>query len=489
MRLARFARRRPPDHRARTDERSGPAHPRAAASGCARLWIALAWGAAAACAGPAAATGDEKELAERLALARARGAMWEQVCKLPIDARSTVGHWVTGSLPRERALRLMVRNLPAWGPARHYSDGTVEVDVRLSPRELHSRLTEISRLAAADHSAGDAARPDLAGAAGSWGVLWATGSASVDEPGPGDRPPGWEEVSAEGLELARRAAVDDAIQALVEEVGGLKVTAARRLREFLASGSPMREAMVEGLTRVARVTVELHPDQVAVARATIDRARLIELLIDAHRRHHRGDLLREADFREMALLTEARELTATGLATVPRRWRMPTAAEWIDLTAPGWAGWTLRATGCSPGAPADEPGSAGAADQARREALEHLLHTVENLAVDPEQTVGNLLDRHPHLRGDVALFVSGARTAAPDASPVDGPTQVSLELPLARLWHIVARGLDPDHPGAGLPGVENRSRAGSGGGGRTPGASSAAAELTQRGPSAGKDRP
>lgn len=236
---------------------------------------------------------------QQVALGKARTELLARLRALPV-AKATVGDWLASNVDLDRAARLWVRGVPAHGPTRAYSDGVYEVDVRVEPDELRDRLLALAE----EHSAPDdkTAPADIKSAARHWPPLWVTGRAVLAEHALGDRPPGWENVSAEGLELARGAAEADAFHALAEEIGKLKVSSTRRVREFLDAGDAVRTSVANAVRREAAARIEFEPDQIASARVRIGVREVVRILLRVHEELYDGAEFEAADFREIPLL-------------------------------------------------------------------------------------------------------------------------------------------------------------------------------------------
>ena len=390
---------------------------------------------------PTPPTQQQQKTLERICLAKARSELCGRIGALPLREGTTVTDWLMREAELDRALRLWARTRPAQSGMRLYSDAAGEIDVRATPAEL---LTELLRLVEDYPGAASAARLDAAKlrtAADAWPILWTTGRAAVSRGARAGQPPGWEDVDAEGVELARAAATADAQNALLAAVGRLKVSSARRLREFIESSDEVRQAVQAELQRAARVKVEFAPDQVAVVEARVTMRDLLRMLTRVYQEHYHGEEFEAADFREMVLLAGQDELMATGLAAPPGEFALRSRYELVELNVPDWAASTLNATGRF------EPGDGESADQAalaqaaRLDGIAQLGRQVENLVIQKDVTVAEFLRYHQELKDDVALFLSGARmVSAPAALPAGG-VEVKVELPLRRLWEIVRRGM------------------------------------------------
>lgn len=348
------------------------------------------------------------------------------------------------------------------GAARVYGDGSVDVDVRLDPSAVVERVLALAKATRGEGVRGVSAAA-IREAGERWPILWATGRAHVSERASlGEKSAGWEEISTEGIELAKRAAAADAIAALLDEAGQLKISNVHRLRDFLDADDAIRAAARAALDSAADVSIELAPDQVAVAQARLPMPRLIRVLSDVHQAVYRGDRFDAADFREMALLSQRTELQATGLAVPPEHTRLRVPFRLIELDRPGWADQTREVVG------AYEPADALPAGRVLRRVLAKLMGVydlraeVMALVLPGGGTVADLLEYRPELKAEVLVFLSGARVISRIEETAEGGTTVRLSLPLERLWLIVQRGmrrLEVDPPVAAEAGaVESMER-------------------------------
>ncbi|MFQ5807373.1 MAG: hypothetical protein ACE5I3_13075 [Phycisphaerae bacterium] len=385
-------------------------------------------------------TPADRSFVERLSFARARANLYDQVEGLPLKTDLTVGKWAMQDVTRHREFRLWVRTRPRYGGARVYSDATCDVDVRLAADELATQLVTLAE----QHPRGQGpalATADIMKAARKWPVLWGTGSAALTEKVRTRKPTGWEDITFEGIQLARRAAAADAIHALLEQAGRLKVTPARRLHEFFESDDDVFEAVYEAVTDAASTVVENALDQVAVAQARLGMTELIHILTDVHQKHYHGDLFHAPDFREMALSARQSELRAQGLATPPNRYRQREPYVLIELDTPPWAATSLGATGRYDPNDDEDFSREVRRELARFDGMDALRKKVEALLIKDRVTVEQLLGYRRELKDDVVIFLSRARVVGRPHTEPDGTLTVRVELPLERLWKIVRRGM------------------------------------------------
>lgn len=395
------------------------------------LWVALT-----TARGQVDPGGAEQRTLQQVALGQARTQLFEQVRALPLGAGVTVAEWIAQDADLERALRLWVRAVPRHGSARLYDDGVCEIDATIAHAVLAAQLAAL--LEAYESTPAGVTQRSITAATSDWPVIWATGRATRPPKWQVERPPGWETVGADGLMIARRAAVADAIAALVDEAGRLALSGARRVRDFLRLGENVRDAVLAELQKRADVRVDFAPDRVAVADASIAVRELMRVLIDVQAEHDRAGQFAAADFRGMALSAERDVLRAAGLGVPPARTLMTNPYEPVEFNAPRWAETTLRAEGTTPAAIA-EGSISERAERARLAAIDRLRGEVLALVIQQEVTVAEYVAYHQDLKDDIVLFLSSARPIAPPEALRGGGVRLRVELPLRRLWEIVRR--------------------------------------------------
>lgn len=404
-----------------------------------RLLLLFMFGAAA-CAGIAQAPEkpEDRALLERVALGRAQSDLSRQVLALPVKSGLTLGGWVGRNLRLDRELRLWIRSLPRTGAARFYSDQSCDVDIQLEPQVLRDKLVELHKRFALPVTTDD----DISRAGRDWPVMWGSGAAAAIERVEA-KPPGWEDISIEGVEVARRAAEADAVAALAEETGRLRLTAGRGLQEFIDSSEAVRSAVVAAIEKNAKIKVTHGADQICQAEARIETVDVLRIMNDVFSTIYRGDDFQAADFREMAISAPRVAVVGIGLAVAPERHRLANPYPQIELDAPTWIEKKIEATGRFERTEAGAISPAAATERARLSAADQLRTSVGNLAIRKDLSVGSLLMYRPQLKDDVALFLSGARVAAVSRGESEDSLTVKVELPLRRLWEILKRGLAP----------------------------------------------
>lgn len=426
------------------------------------LWLALLLLALA----PAARAMPQESLApeqrralETLALADARTRLYDEIARLPLEHGRTLADWLAREPSADRALRLWVRQQPRHGVPRIYQDGVCECDLMIPATAIETQLVAWIDTAPATAQEVGLDPAALHRAAQRWETLWLTGHASPTGGLSVVRPIGWENVTAEGMELARRAAIADACAALLADAGQLQVTPAHKLQEFLDHGPAIREAVADGLKRAADIKVTYEADQIAAAEATLAMRDLLRTLTRAHQEHYRGDAFAAADFREMTLLAGRDALRSTGLAAPPGPTVRRSAAAPLELDAPAWADEQRQATGRYVPQEFPPPPPDRVAALARIDALVRLQHEILALEIRAGVSIGRFVTYYQDLKEDIVLFISGAHPVGGARPLADGGAELTVEIPLRRLWEIVRRKMelvetDPEATPADRPGEE-----------------------------------
>lgn len=408
----------------------------------------LAFALAGCMLGSAQVTESARTALERVALGKARTRLHAAICRLPLKGDLTVGAWAARSAGLDRALRAMARSQSRQSAARVYSDGSCDLDLRLGPDELARQLIALREKDPNSSQSSNVTAADITAAARNWPALSVSGSAEISERDVTAKLDGWEDVSAEGEQLAKLAAQADAVFALLEEAAKLKVTPARRVQEFLDSGEDVRTAAAAAIQAVAEIRVDLAPDQVCVAEARVSMPDLIRALTDVHQKLYKGEVFKAADFREMTLTSGLNELRATGLAPPPEKQRLKPEYELIELDRPAWAEKTAVATGRYVPADGDDFPPAMRTELARWDGMDQLRRQIEALPIQRDITIERFLGYRPALKDDVVIFLSGARLIDKPKPESTGGVEVRVEVGLDRLWKIIRRGaknieLDP----------------------------------------------
>lgn len=381
---------------------------------------------------------EDRALLERMALGRAHSDLWRQITSLTLKPGLTIGTWASRDVRLDRELRLWIRTLPRTGAARYYSDHSCDVDVQIEPQVLRDKLVELHKRFALPVTSDD----DVARAGRDWPILWGGGAAAMAERVEA-KPPGWEDVSLEGVEVARRAAEADSIASLMDETGRLRLTASRSLADFINSGDSVRTTLQTAIEKSAKLKVSHGADQVCMAEARIETVELLRILNEVFTSTYHGTDFQASDFREMAISAPRGSVIGVGLAVAPDKYRLSSPYPTIELDAPSWIDKKIDATARFERTEPVQIEPATAMERARLLGVDQLRVRVADLAIRKDLSIATFLMYRPELKDDVTLFLSGARVVSATRNESEDAVTVKVELPLRRLWEIVKRGLTP----------------------------------------------
>ncbi len=403
--------------------------------------LCVAAGVLAGCLAASQASPPSRLRAEQIAYGRALQALRERIQRLPGPGDMTIGERLAQSPNLRRAVVLALRERPRRGLTRFYASGDVEVDVAVQPTELVDILIAADRETNAPSDA-VFTRAALQPFAARWPVVWVTGTATPTDAALPTPQPGWEGVAPEAIEIARRAAIDDAFDSLLSVIAQQRLSAARRVSDFFDASDAARVKFAALLRENADATVTLAPDRLAIATATIPTSDLIAMLSELRRVHAQNHDFEQRDFAPLSSPATPNMLSALGFAAPETSPSRVSDSELLDLDEPDWTRLTLRAAGDWIAAP-DRPALTreAAIEAARLAAIGMLREQVCTLPVRGPVRVEAMLAQERTLKPEVARFLTGARTTR--VEPRDGGVRVWVELPAARLWSILKTAMPP----------------------------------------------
>lgn len=364
----------------------------------ARYTIAFAVIAACLCGGGTIARADESR-AESIA----RASAFHNVCEQLMTTRGRDGRRVRdeliGDAAGDVALRSAAYRSCEFSTPRMTEAGKSRVTATIDLGRMRAELAERSgydRVACAVEPLGD-------------GSLASVGIAPIATngfPESASIPPGWENTTAEGVQLAERAARQSAIEAVGD-----------RLAELI--GRDAAEGI--GLRYVGAVTFEsprYDPCQVCtvVARVCVKDALRVAYV----------DLVGPAELGEKVIEAE-------GHGTSPLSRMLNPPRRQVFAEAPDWAERRLIATGH--GADADELIAMRAA---RIDATVKLAREIDKLALPAGvgTTVRDFILQHSDCDDVWSAYLTSARATSMECT--EGQCRVTVEADLAWLWRIIA---------------------------------------------------
>lgn len=276
---------------------------------------------------------------------------------------------------------------------------------------------------------------------------------------------GWEGVTAHGFAVAEESAREDALVRLAQRVGLLRISAARRVAEFVSTSPVVGEKLRRRYPGVAFSSPGYSADQICSVRASVSLADVIARLKALNNQHGDGRF-RGRDFDRIAMLNPVETLVVVGqgvpsLGDVPRLGRRRVVG-----IVPSWSGLTHGEVGHGR-APATQRGTVAgklmAARRARADARGKLAEYARGLPLPGGHgaTVGRHIDRRPGLSVSFQVWLGQARTVH-TRWKIDGSAVVEIEAHLRPLWEMVAahRGRRPLEEPRRTPVKRSRERKG-----------------------------
>jgi hypothetical protein len=346
-----------------------------------------------------------------------------RVSEITLEDGRSVGTFLQG-LPEEdvRLRRLLARQTRPL-PPRRYRDGSIDLDLELDPRDLASALDQVrqvspalqQRLARGSALAVQVDRISATGLAFPPAMSISLPVASQPSPtsGPADAaPPGWRHLDPLTRELTLRAARQQAVTNLFNDVRRVSIGPNHTIAALLRLAPERISAFRDALTEAAVFKVELDDAQVCAAHCDVPAEVAVDFLSPAVRREH----------------LDRNGLSATGYSIPPD----PFLTAGRDV--PGWYSHTIAASGTSTGP--DSTQSTLARTVALVDAKCRLAETIDALAWPAGGTVRERICASAGRADDLAVYLSGARPVR--LREESGTVSVTLEIPLRRLYLLLS---------------------------------------------------
>lgn len=426
---------------------------------------------AMAMAGPAIAQsplspGQEILMSRRAAQVDAYRKLAEEIKGLRIDSTTYVRDFVGESDQINTALDTFIKGAKMVGAPRYLPDGTCEVDVQVTLKQVMQCLKRIHL----EYPDGRTFAFDKMGQYTKKTVFTATGesvpkSASAGAPelkGVSSKTagiPGWERVTPQGRLLAERGALTDARRNLAETVKGLRITGNTYVKDFVVMNDQVQTQLntfIKGIKEsspyrylpggICEVDVEVTIQNVIKELNTI--------------RHHYiagfppTSIYREIKFEKIIGWDPPKVIRATGSAAVPARGYLkgpapgpgassgPVPASDRPSSGPSWASGIVTANGT--GVPREgEEGTLArlnAERAAEADARRNLVEKVYGVNIDARTTVRDYVTVNDRVKADVSQYLAAARVVGEPRNMPDGTVEITMELPLDGVWAIVGAG-------------------------------------------------
>lgn len=427
-------------------------------------WKTIALALVAVLAGAVAAAAAEKappprgytaDQAKLLAIHAAHADGVNRLAEMALGARvsavRTLGEALGPAGDGEIALRVFLRSARVVGEPRVYSDGVAEADAEIPLetviRKVHDLYTPGEHETAAMDELRYQAVDDTLRVSGTGrppGGIAPEVMRGVEAARPEDLPEmfpaGWERVTATGRVEAVRQARVRAYEAMGRRLRGILLGQTGTVDELLG-GVSAAEAMFDAFVRSLPVTGDprMMPDRIAEVDVSAPVRDVIRVLKDVRRL--RGSEVRwtEEQIDRVSVRLKTERLAVTGRGMPP-----PDAVHAAESTAvaggaplPDWATQVLEATGTarfSDDVADREEARVLAARAAKVRAGADLRQQVDALTLAQDLTVRQLAARDPAFARDVGTFLASAHTRAHRASADGKGWEVTLRLPLLRLY-------------------------------------------------------
>lgn len=399
-----------------------------------------------------------REIARDAALADAYHQLYRKMLALPLEGSRTVADLAAGSAAIDIGLRRLATEATPLGRTRTYRSGDAEVDLALSAAKL---IDALKRLNAAAGEAASLKPKDLDALAKRLNgrELIATGSGSppteeelTGPPGwpggreAGDLPPaGWANVTPAGFKAAERAAQLDAIENLVDQIGGLKMERSGTGGNLLAASPTIAEGLRQPYRGLGVTKPEWLPEQVCKRFAQVDVTSVVDRIEKLYELAKDKPKIPASDIKSIARLARVRRLRAAGYGVPPSSALRTHPYAVVDVDKPRWADEPLR-TDSESVLPELEPATDRiiefATQDARIAGQIKLAEKIDALDLPGGVTMGEFLRHHEELAPDILTFLSSARVVAgPKVDKAKHTLSLTLKLDLRRLWLIVRRAM------------------------------------------------
>jgi hypothetical protein len=422
--------------------------------------LALMGLAASALAQGPLSPGQEKLMAKRAAQADGYRKLMEEIKGLHIDSQTYVRDYVAESDQIATAFSDYMKGMKLDGPPRYMPDGTCEVDVKVTLKQIMQCLKRINL----DYPDPKRTRMsfDKMGQYTKKTVFKVTG---VGVP-PGQKAeatapkgvsyktagvPGWENVTPQGRLLAERGALTDARRNLAETVKGLKVTGDTLVRDFVVLNDQIQTNLNTFINGVKEAGPYRYlPDGICEVDVEVTIQDVVKELNTIRQHYYAGfpphSVFRETTFESILGWGPPKVIKATGNAAIPAKGYLKgrSAGQTSDAgqAMPSWASETVKAKGT--GVPKEgETGTAArlnAERAAETVARRNLVEKVYGVHIDATTTVLDYMTVNDKVKAEVSRFLAGAQMVGKPTVMPDGSIEVEMELPLSGLWQIVSGG-------------------------------------------------
>lgn len=399
---------------------------------------------------------QNKLLAKRAAEADCYRKLAERIMGLRINSSTLVRDFVTESDQIQTEVNTFIRGIRL-GQPRFFEDGSCEVTgevtyekVIATLREVHSRHYKGDNIRGSDFKEMETRRE--------CSVIRATGmgaprsdqpidvpEGTVSEPGPEEYPmpsvPSlWQRIGPQGRMMAQRAAELDAYRRLAEQLQGFKISSSTSVRDFVTESDQIATDLNTTLRGARIVHVFFHRDEpICEVTLEIPWQKVIATIRDSVTTNIHNDHFKDSVFRETTTRVEKKYFRATGMG-IPHERFMSRATASMEVAPPEWISRALKATGQA-AIDTKNKNETQAKLMAQRaaelDAKRNLAQMIAGLDIQSDTSVKDFMTDHDSIRTELSAVIDGAYVKG---KPVftDGMVTVTVELPAARVWKVIA---------------------------------------------------
>ena len=417
------------------------------------IFLALAAGVGAAAPKPPAPPNEKTALAVRAARVDALGHLTDLVFGARLSAEKTIGQTVGAASNGEIAIRVALRSARMASEPRVYSDGVAEVDLEI-------RLDEVAGLVRSLGILGDGKTSSLADLEhrAMEGSLRASGAGRAPPDVPADFaeqtaaakpddlaemfPAGWERVTAAGRVAAICEARVRAYEAMAALLRGIYLAEADTIADLVDQG-PAEIKVFDAFVRLLPVGGEprMMPDRIAEVEVAAPVRDVIRTLKEIRSLREGPSRWTADDIDRLSVSLKTNRLTVLGRGMPPPRdlHTADAAVAGSGVPLPDWATEVHEARGTARfSEEVERPDEARvlAARSAKVRALADLQKQIGAVKLDDGRTVRQRAAKDEVFRRDLKMFVSSAKPSLYRATEDGKGWEVSLRLPLVRLYEF-----------------------------------------------------
>jgi hypothetical protein len=411
---------------------------------------------------------QNKLLAYRAARVDAMRKLAERINGLQITSDTSVRDFVADNDDIETRMRAFIRGAREVGKPRYMEDGTCEVTMEVTLRQLVAKLKKLYK---EYHRPGSVLRIqdfEKISLKSNKKVIRETG---MGAPRPElQEPPMMEVQDADinsfsylngpakaywmahcqprGRLMAVRAARVDAMRKLAERIAGLQITSDTSVRDFVAEDDEINTRLNAFIRGARERSISYHPDELIVeVEMEVTLKQLVAQLKRLYKEYYRrGDRLSIRDIEKLSLRTRKKVIAETGMGVPPERYlknvpEREVAVLGIARNAPPWAARSLRATGqaaLDPSAQSAAQAKLMALRGAELDARRKLAEQVEGLVIQSDTTVRDYVSQNDEIETSVLTFQEGAHVVDGSQRVLDdGTAEVEVELEMRPLWNSI----------------------------------------------------